>query len=404
MLSGVRVLDFSNYIPGPFATLRLAELGAEIIKIESLAGDPARTTGNELGKVGPVYRAMNRGKKSITINLKKPEGKEIATQLIEKADVIIESFRPGVMEKLGLGYEAVKKIKQDIVYCSISGYGQQGSLSKLGSHDINYLALSGVLAQLKGPTGEPTHPSITFADYYGSFAANERILAGLVSKGLTGKGSYHSISITDVMTSLMGNHVIVAGDTGYQNGLSVLNGTIISYRIYKTKDDRYVSLGALEPKFWQNFCRAVDRLDWEAAHFSKATESNAVYLEVRELFNQKSLAEWTDFSRKVDCCLAPVLEVGEIKDHANGLVYNAEWGDEQISMHGDLLSSSMVPTQAQVVLHGQGSQAPQNGQYQGLQQSQTPPPNLGEHNNEILKELLNASDLQLDQWKEQGII
>lgn len=375
MLSNIRILDFSNYIPGPFASLRLAELGAEVIKIESLNGDPARTTGTEGVQEGPVFRAMNRGKKSITIDLKTSEGKDIAQRLIKKADVVIESFRPGVMDKLGLGYESVKQIKPDIVYCSISGYGQNGEISRLGSHDINYLALSGVLSQLKNKEGVPTHPTITFADYYGSFAANERILAGLVARKLTGKGSYHSISITDVMTSLMGNHAIVAADTGYQHALSVLNGTVISYAIYQTKDKRYVSLGALEPKFWHNFCKAVNRVDWIEAHFSATTDTNPIFLEVKELFQQKTLAEWTAFSKEVDCCLAPVLEINEIKEFGNELVYTAPWGDEQIKMHGDL--DPMF---------------------------QTPPPSLGEHSVEILTEVLDETEVKVKEWSEKGII
>lgn len=309
--------------------------------------------------------------------------------------MLIESFRPGVMEKFGLGYETVKGIKPDLVYCSISGYGQQGYLSKLGSHDINYLALSGVLAQLKGESGAPTHPTITFADYFGSFAANERILAGLVSKNLTGKGSYHSISITDVMTSLMGNHAIVAAETGYQNGLSVLNGNIISYALYRTKDQRYVSLGALELKFWHNFCLAVHREDWVAAHFSRTDDSNSVYLELKELFQQKTLEEWIIFSRDVDCCLAPVLEVSEVKGYINDLVYTSSWGDEQILMHGDLTSDHEQNVQQE---HRQSSQ-------QTLKRTaQTAPPLLGEHNVNILKELLNITDDQVEKLRGKGII
>lgn len=379
MLSNIRVIDFTNYLPGPFASLRLAELGADVIKVEPLEGDPSRTTSANEKKDGPVFRAMNRQKKSITLNLKKVEGKEIALQLIEKADVVIESFRPGVMNRLGLDYENVKKIKPDIVYCSISGYGQQGMLSELGSHDLNYLALSGVLAQLKDKKGKPVHPSITFADYIGGLAANERILAGLVAKSKTGEGSCHSISITDVMTSLMGNHLVVAKETGYQNGLSVLNGEILSYGLYETKDSRYVSLGALEPKFWRNFCLAVGREDWISTQFSTVSNQNSVYNGVKALFQQKTLSEWAAFSLEVDCCLAPVLEVGEIKDYPyfkeTSIVYTASWGDEQTSMHGDVQL-----------------------------ETRTPPPILGEHTFQILKDILHVSESELREWKTKGII
>ncbi|MGJ7911817.1 CaiB/BaiF CoA transferase family protein [Neobacillus sp. LXY-1] len=363
MLHGIKVIDFTNYLPGPFATLRLAELGVEIIKVESPEGDPARNTGFFKQKEGLVFHANNRQKKSITLNLKEEEERQVALKIISNADVLIESFRPGVMEKLGLGYETVQQIKPDIVYCSISGFGQNSSLSKLGNHDINYMALSGVLAQLKDQQGRPVHPSITLADYVGGFAANERILAGLVSKSLTGKGSYHSISITDQMVSMLGNHVLVQQETGQGTGVPVLNGSVISYAIYETMDGRYMSLGALEPKFWHNFCLAHGREDWINSHFSKNNQENPVFHEITALFMSKSFYEWIEFSQKVDCCMAPVLEVGELTENPyfieKELVFKSSWGDYQVKMHSDLKLESL-----------------------------TPPPKKGEHREQILKNIL----------------
>ncbi|MBT2736888.1 CaiB/BaiF CoA-transferase family protein [Bacillus sp. ISL-7] len=347
MLKGVKVIDFTNYLPGPFATLRLAELGAEIIKVEPPEGDPARHTGISKQGSGLVFLANNRQKKSITLNLKEQEGIDNARKLIANADVVLESFRPGVMEKLGLGYEAVQKVKPDIVYCSISGYGQKGLLSKLGNHDINYMALSGVLAQFKDKAGKPVHPTITLADYIGGFAANERILAGLVSKALTGKGSYHSISITDQLVSILGNHVMVEKETGAGTGINVLNGSIVSYALYETMDGRYMSIGALEPKFWENFCRANGREDWIQSHFSQSVESNPIFQEISALFKSKTFFEWIEFAQKVDCCMAPVLEIGELTDspyfQEKELIFSSPWGDYQVKMHSDLEQESIVP-------------------------------------------------------------
>jgi alpha-methylacyl-CoA racemase len=347
MLKGVKVIDFTNYLPGPFATLRLAELGAEIIKVEPPEGDPARHTGISKQGSGLVFLANNRQKKSITLNLKEQEGIDTARKLIANADVVLESFRPGVMEKLGLGYEAVQKVKPDIVYCSISGYGQKGLLSKLGNHDINYMALSGVLAQFKDKAGKPVHPSITLADYIGGFAANERILAGLVSKALTGKGSYHSISITDQLVSILGNHVMVEKETGAGTGINVLNGSIVSYALYETMDGRYMSIGALEPKFWDNFCRANGREEWIQSHFSLSVESNPIFQEISALFKSNTFFEWIEFAQKVDCCMAPVLEIGELTDspyfQEKELIFSSPWGDYQVKMHSDLEQESIVP-------------------------------------------------------------
>ncbi|PLS02170.1 CaiB/BaiF CoA transferase family protein [Neobacillus cucumis] len=347
MLKGIKVIDFTNYLPGPFATLRLAELGAEIIKVEAPEGDPARNTGVLKGDTGLVFLANNRQKRSITLNLKEKEDVETAVNLIAHADVLIESFRPGVMEKLGLGYETVKLVKPDIIYCSISGYGQTGPLSKIGNHDINYMALSGVLAQLKDQQGRPIHPSITLADYFGGFAANERILAGLVQKLMTGQGSYHSISITDQLVSLLGNHVLIEKETGEGAGINVLNGSIISYAIYETKDQRFMSLGALEPKFWKNFCLAHGREEWLDAHFSKTDISNSLFLAVTDLFKSKTFYEWIEFSQTVDCCMAPVLEVGELSENSyfkeKELIFASSWGDYQVKMHSDLKLPLIAP-------------------------------------------------------------
>ncbi|EKN66126.1 L-carnitine dehydratase/bile acid-inducible protein F [Neobacillus bataviensis LMG 21833] len=363
MLQGIKVIDFTNYLPGPFATLRLAELGAEIIKVEPPGGDPARNTGISKQGEGIVFLANNRQKKSITLNLKEKEDLETALKLIATADVVIESFRPGVMEKLCLGYQAVRNVKPDIVYCSISGYGQNGTHSKLGNHDINYMALSGVLAQLKDKAGKPVHPSIPLADYLGGFAANERILAGLVSKSLTGKGSYHSISITDQLVSLLGNHIMVEKETGEGTGINVLNGSIISYAIYETMDGRYMSLGALEQKFWRNFCLAHWQEGWVEAHFSKTEKTNPVFEEVTALFKSKTFDEWIEFAQKVDCCMAPVLEVGELSAHPyfkeKELLFASSWGDYQVKMHSDVEQGTIAP-----------------------------PPKKGEHQDGILKNIL----------------
>jgi alpha-methylacyl-CoA racemase len=356
MLDGIKIVDFTNYIPGPFATLRLAEFGADVIKVEAPEGDPARNTGE-----GYVFNAHNRGKKSIVINLKQTEGKMLALDLLARADVAVESFRPGVMEKLGLGYDAVKKVNPGIVYCSVTGYGRNGGMSDLGSHDLNYMSLSGALSQMKDGTGRPIHPTHTFSDYIGGMAASERILAGLVARGKTGEGSYHCISIADSMASLMANHVLIEKETGFQHGVSVLNGSVIGYGLYETKDGRYVSLGALEPKFWRNFCQAVGREDWLPAHFSKPEDSNPIYHELVDLFKSKPFSAWAEFGIKVDCCLVPVLEAGELAEYPYWREKDFVSPAGQIKMHGDL--------------------PPKEG---------AAPPKKGEQTEEILKKWLSA--------------
>lgn len=349
MLEGIRVVDFTRYLPGPYATLRLADMGAEVIKVESPGtGDPARVMGD-----GFVYRANNHKKKSVTINLKSTKGQALAVQLACQADVVVEGFRPGVADALGIGYEELQKVRPEIIYCSISGYGQTGPLSKLGGHDLNYMALSGVLSQLTDQEGSPSQPGIQLADMLGGIVASEAILAALINKPRTGKGKFLDISLTGALTGLMNLHQLIHKEIGDENGLPELRGTLISYRLYETQDGRYISLCALERKFWENFCLAVGQEKWIDDHLSQAAEENQTFREVKALFKSRTFAQWSRFSCETDCCLAPVLGTGEL---------------QLTSLHNP------------------------------------PPPSLGQHNKEILQGMLNASSEQMAAWEQLGII
>lgn len=314
LLEGIRIIDFSQYLPGPHATLRLVEMGAEVIKVESQQGDPARSFTNQK-EDGLIFLTQNRHKKSVVLNLKDPNDQQIALNLIDDADVVIEGFRPGVTSRLGIGYEDVKKRKKNIIYCSLTGYGQTGVLSEMAGHDINYLSLSGVLAQLKDENGRPVIPSTTIADFVGGIAASEAILGALVKRFKTGEGSYIDLSITDALLSIMSNHTVIESVTGEENGVSKLHNQYVCYYLYETKDRRFVSLAALEPKFWSNFCAAINRENWLKEQYSFVQNENPVFVEMKQLFASKTLAEWTDFAQAVDCCIAPVLETSELHTH-----------------------------------------------------------------------------------------
>jgi crotonobetainyl-CoA:carnitine CoA-transferase CaiB-like acyl-CoA transferase len=315
MLQDILVVDFSQYLPGPYATLRLADRGAQVIKVENLHGDPARHPAAEDGGDGYLFRANGRNKESIVLNLKEESQRYVALDLISKADVVIESFRPGVAKRLGISYEEAAAVNPGIVYCSLSGYGQNGPICQLGSHDLNYMAVSGVLSQLTDDTGAPVMPSLTFADMIGGIAASEAILAGLVQRGKTGKGVYLDIALADVMVSLLTNHILLESVTGAQRGIPGLHRRLVCYALYQTRDERYVALCALEPKFWEEFCRAVEKPEWLSARISLQRDDNPVYSQIKKLFRSRTLAEWTDFSLQVDCCLTPVLKVGEVRHH-----------------------------------------------------------------------------------------
>lgn len=314
LLEGIRIIDFSQYLPGPHATLRLAEMGAEVIKVESPQGDPARSLTNKK-EDGLIFLTQNRNKKSVVLNLKDQKDRQTALNLIYDADVVLEGFRPGVTSRLGIGYEEIIKKKKDIIYCSLSGYGQTGELSKMAGHDINYMSLSGVLAQLKDENGRPVLPSTTIADFVGGIAASEAILGALVKKFRTGEGSYIDLSITDSLLSIMSNHTVIESVTGKENGVSQLHNKYVCYYLYETKDSRFVSLGALEPKFWANFCAALNREDWLKEQFSFVQNDNQVFVEMKQIFASKTLAEWSDLAQVIDCCIAPVLETSELHTH-----------------------------------------------------------------------------------------
>ncbi|MBM4763691.1 CaiB/BaiF CoA-transferase family protein [Bacillus sp. B15-48] len=360
MLDGIKVIDFTQYLPGPYATLRLADKGAEVIKVESPTGDPSRFPPEKDQRDKYSFRAQNRDKKSIRIDLKEPENQLKIRRLIKEADVVIEGFRPGVSARLGIDYETIVQEKREIIYCSITGYGQSGEMSHLGSHDLNYMALSGVLSQFKDKEGMPIHPSITLADLVGGIAASESIAAALYHREKTGKGSYIDLSLADAVLSLMTNHVLIASATGYQQGISKLNKAVICYHLYETKDRRFVSLCALEEKFWENLCQAVKRPDWIPARNTAPTEDNLIYQEVKNLFLNHTLAEWTEFAQKVDCCMAPVLEADEVSSHRyyqERQLIEEKWGQHYVS--------TMYKSEA--------SRKPSS-----------PPPKHGEHTNELL--------------------
>ncbi len=364
LLKGVRVLDFSMYLPGPFASMRLADRGAEVISIEPVQGDPSRHMGIQREGTGVVFLAVNRNKKSVALDLKSEEGREAVKELIQISDVLIESFRPGVMERLGLSYEQSKEWNPGLVYCSISGYGQDTvALNGFGSHDLNYMALTGMLAQLTTVEGKPAHPSIQFADYIGSFGACEEILASLLHQKETGEGTHIDLALTDSLHSILGVHSLIHQETGREYGINELNGGVVCYGIYETLDERFITLAALEQSFWRNFCTQAGKKEWISKQFSPAKDGSDVFEKMKSLFKSRTFREWSEFSKRVDCCMAPILRLSETEDHPvtqeRGMFYELGGGLKQVA-------TSTVFSQKKT-MH---------------------PPSIGEHTEEVLTSLL----------------
>ena len=328
MLEGIRILDFTQLLPGPYATLRLADLGAEVIKVEPPGGDPARFMDN-----GSVFLANNRNKRSIVLDLKSQDDVLKAWNWAKSSDVILEGYRPGVAARLGIGYDTLRKINVGLVYCSLTGYGQTGPMRDLAGHDLNYLAASGVLDQLRQANKMPIVPSIQLGDLVGGIVAAEAILAALVHRGKTGQGQYLDVSITDALVGLLTNHFFIEAKSAQSHGIEVLAGRVVCYNVYATSDNRYVALGALEPKFWEAFCTAINRPEWLSNQFSPATCHNPVFREMVDLFASRDRQFWAALGAKADCCLTPVLAIAEVRDsdqaQDRGLVCEmttAHWG------------------------------------------------------------------------------
>ncbi len=310
-LSGLRVLDLSQYLPGPFATLQMAELGAEVIKIEPPDGDPMRrfmVSGKE--SVSPIYNHLNRGKKILTLDLKTEAGKLALTDQIQHADVLMESYRPGVLERLGFGYERLKTLNPKLVHCALSGFGQTGPYRDRAGHDLTYCAVAGILSL----TGTVTGPVMTYppiADHAGAMQAVNSILAALLNRERTGKGCYLDISLCE--SALNWQYLGLNEIDPKRQGL-LLNGGAAYYNVYETADKRFIALGALEPKFWRAFCQAVRREEWIQRQNEPLPQQQLIS-ELRLLFLQQPLRHWNDLLLAVDCCYEPVPTLNEIQSH-----------------------------------------------------------------------------------------
>ena len=316
LLEGIKIVDFSQYYPGPFASLRLQDWGATVVKVENPIGDPTRYYKPNAQGDGLAYRVLNRGKQSVKLNLKDEADHAKAVDLVKDADVVIEGFRPGVMKKLGLDYESVCAVNPDVVYCSITGYGQEGPLAMLAGHDPNYLAVSGANSQLLDSDGRPIVTEIALGDTLSGINASESILAGLVHRERTGEGSYFDISIAEsvgLLQSLNLADVFEAKAEGRDEGNELIHWAV-SYYVYETKDGRWVTLAAMEPKFWKTFCAFVGREDLVDQQNTLPEDSNPAYTAVKEIFASKTFAEWVEIWQSVDCCLGPVFNLDELPD------------------------------------------------------------------------------------------
>ncbi len=367
-LTGIRILDLSRLLPGPFLTMVLADMGADVVKVEDpRVGDYLRALPPAKGGIGGRYLAINRGKRSLALDLKAPAQRDVFLRMVERADVVVESFRPGVLDKLGIGYAQLAAANPKIIVCSISGYGQTGPYAHRAGHDLDYIALAGVLA-MGGPAGgAPVMPGVQIADLAGgALWSATAILAALVGRHRTGKGAHLDISMTEgaltLLAAELGNHECGVRPTRSSEGL---NGGLACYGVYRTLDDRYLAVGALEPKFWIALNQAIGRPPNVAELIGKPADQAKTRAELAAIFATKSAADWHAALAQHDCCVEIVVEVDELADHplhrAREVFFTIDGGDK-VGPIRQIRTPIGKPTNA------------------------LPPPRLGQHTREVLGE------------------
>jgi len=388
-LEGARVLDLTRLLPGDYCTMLLGDLGAEVIKVEEPSqGDYIRWVPPLIKGQSVSHLILNRNKKSLKLNLKSEKGKEVFYKLVERSDVVIECFRPGVVKKLGVDYEAASKVNQRIVYCSMSGYGQRGPYRDLPGHDVNYIGYGGILG-ITGPSGgAPVIPGVQIADLTTGLVAVTAILAALLARERIGRGQYIDVSFLDVVASLtvLPAAFYVGEGRPPKRGEWLLNGGFPCYSVYEAKDGKYLTLGCLEEELWVNLCRALNVTDFiKYQYTTDDAKLREMFQTLKRIFKRRTLEEWIKFFSNEDVPFGPVNEVDEV------------FKDPQI-LHRKMFMEVEYPGVGKIKQLGtpmKFSETPC-----GIT---SPPPSFGEHTEEILK-WLGYIEAEILSMQQEGVI
>ena len=389
-LEGIKVLDLSRYLPGPLATQILADFGAEVVKVEDRKGELGRFLQPLINDTSARFYTVNRNKKSMGLDLKQPEGKEIFKKLVAEADIVVDQFRPDVMNKLGLGYEALKEINPRIIYCIITGYGLTGPMRDAAGHDINYLNIAGVTELLGTKDGPPAMCGVQIADTAGgSLYSVIAILLALAAREKTGKGQLCDVAMMDGALSLL-SYTIGEWSGGDGNlpkrGGELLTGGYATYNNYKCMDGRYVSLGAVEDKFWASFCRKLGEEEYIPLQMDIPSQPKIV-ASIKKIMLTKTRNEWVEFFSDSDICFTPILTLDEMVKHpqvlARNMVHtltNFQGSGKDLVCTGVPIKLSETPGEAKMVFA-----------------------RTGENTGEVLAGI-GYSDAQIEQLYKNGII
>lgn len=334
-LASMKVLDFSTLLPGPYATMLMADMGAEILRIEAPdRPDLVKVMPPFDGKFSTASSYLGRGKQTLPLNLKQEDSVEKVKELVKDYDIVIEQFRPGVMDRLGIGYETLKAINPRLIYCAITGYGQTGPYKDRAGHDINYLSIAGVASHSGRADSGPPPMGIQIADVAGgSHHAVMGILAAVVHRQQTGEGQFVDISMTDAAFALngMAGAAALAGGQPQTPESALLNGGTF-YDYYQTSDGRWLSVGSLEPQFSARLCDTLSLSDMKSLALSqKPEDQQALKAAIKEKIAAKTFAEWREIFAEVDACVEPVLTIEEAAEHpqlqAREMVVEKDRGD-----------------------------------------------------------------------------
>nr|WP_289038993.1 CaiB/BaiF CoA-transferase family protein [uncultured Allobacillus sp.] len=375
ILNHIRVLDLSRLLPGPYCTMMLADFGAEVIKIEDPnQGDYLRDFDPKVDENSAVFHSLNRNKKSVVLNLKDEADKQSFLSLVETADVIVESFRPGVMKRLGLDYETLKSVNPGLIYCAISGYGQNGPRQQEPGHDVNYLGYAGLLQLMGDKERKPIVPSTQIADIGGgAYPAAVGILLSIIEREKTGEGQFVDISMLDGVVSwlhmMLPNHV-----AGYspKRGSELLNGGYACYQVYETHDGKYLALGAVEAKFWKAFCEGIDREHFVPLQHASLDVQDEMIAEIEMIMKQQSQSEWLKAFEQLEACLTPVHTFDEMLE-------NPQLREREMIQASESGLKQMIENPIKL----------SNNQNRLFSQ----PPKHGEHTEEIIRELTKSNKL-----------
>lgn len=387
-LEGIKILDLSRLLPFEYCTLMLADLGAEVLKVEEpKIGDYMRWIPPILKKESALFCMLNRNKKSMSLNMRDEEGKEIIRKLVKEYDVLFESFRPGVMKKLGLNYDSLKEINPRLIFCSATGYGQSSPYKHRPGHDINYISIAGILEATGRHTGAPVIPGIAIADMSIGIFAAFAILAGIIARDRIGRGQYIDMSMTDCMISFntMGVSSYISKKLSSDSLIIGATGEEPCYNVFKTKDNKFISLGNIEEKFWINLLRLIDREDLKEYQYASGEKRDKAMDELQDIFIQKTREEWMDLFDGKDICFSPVNTMEDV------------FSDPHVK-HREMLVEMEHPVEGKVTQIKSPFKFSET-----LVEIKMASPVLGEHTAEVLRGL-GYDEHRIDELRELGTV